>query len=162
MRSINISLDVKGGVYMIRTVVCEKEGCSGSRFNIVTDANKIILTCDQCNNKYSYDISYYDYIMLSNCSKCNNDTFKVFRDVEKDGVYATCTECGSVPEKVYIDPDGVQVSYEGKLLNDIKNTLHLVEQRMYNLEVNIQDLEKGQGMLEHSIAYINRYLIDRD
>ncbi|MGL5354391.1 MAG: hypothetical protein ACRDA5_13910 [Clostridium sp.] len=147
---------------MIRTVVCEKEGCSGSRFNIVTDANEIILTCNQCESKYNYDISYYDYIMLSNCSKCNNTTFKVFRDVEKDGIYATCTECGAVPEKVYIDPDGVQVSYESKLLNDIKNTLHLIEQRMCNLEVNIQDLEKGQGMLEQSIAYINRYLIDRD
>ena len=28
---------------MIRTVVCEKEGCSGSRFHIVTDNNEIVL-----------------------------------------------------------------------------------------------------------------------
>ena len=147
---------------MIRTVVCEKEGCSGSRFHIVTDNNEIVLTCDQCKSKNKYDISYYDFIMLSNCSKCNNDTFKVFKDTDRDGIYATCTECGAVPEKVYIDPDGAQVSYEGKLLNDIKDTLHLVEQRMCNLEVKVQDIERGQGMLEQSLAYINRYLIDRD
>ncbi|MEG1483703.1 hypothetical protein [Clostridium sp.] len=147
---------------MIRTVVCEKEGCSGSRFNIVTDNNEIVLTCDQCKSKYNYDVSYYDFIMLSNCSKCNNNTFKVFKDADKDGIYATCIECGSLPGRLYIDPDGTQVSYEGKILNDIKNTLHLVEQRICNLEVNVQDVERGQGMLEQSLAYINKYLIDRD
>lgn len=146
---------------MIRTVVCEKEGCSGSEFYIVTDNNEIVLTCDKCDNKYNYDISYYDFIMLSTCSKCNNDRFKVFKDLERDGVYGTCTKCGAAPEKIYIDADGVQVSYEGKLLNDIKDTLHQVEQRMCNLEVKIQDIEAGQGMLEQSLAYINRYLSDR-
>ena len=145
---------------MIRTVVCEKEGCIGSRFNIVTDNNEIVLTCEECKCKYNYDISYYDFIMLSNCSKCNNDTFKVFKDTEKDGIYAMCTECGAVPEKVYIDPDGIQVSYEGKILNDIKNTLHLVEQRIYNLELKMKDIEVGQGMLEQSLAYATRYLIN--
>lgn len=147
---------------MIRTVVCKKEGCSGSRFHVVTDDNEIILTCDQCKSKYNYSISYYDFIMLSNCSKCNNDIFKVFKEAEKEDIYLTCTECGGAPGKVYIDSYGVQVSYEGKVLNDIKDTLHLVEQRMCNLEVNIQDIEKGQGMLEQSLAYINRYLIDCD
>ncbi len=130
---------------MIRTVVCEKNRCSGSRFKIVTDNNELLLTCDKCNSQYNHDISYYDFIMLSNCSKCNNDTFKVFKDADRDGIYATCTECGAAPEKIYIDPNGVQVSYEGKLLNDIKGTLDLVEQRMCTLEIKIKDIERGQG-----------------
>ena len=65
---------------MIRTVVCEKEGCSGNTFLIETQGNNLVLTCEHCKSKYEFDISYYDFIILSNCSKCNNDTFKVFRD----------------------------------------------------------------------------------
>lgn len=84
---------------MIRTVVCEKEGCSGNTFFIETKENNLSLTCTNCKCKYEFDISYYDFIILSNCSKCNNDTFKVFRDTEKEGIYAKCVECGSTPEK---------------------------------------------------------------
>ena len=82
---------------MIRTVVCEKEGCSGNTFFIETQGNNLVLTCEHCKSKYEFDISYYDFIILSNCSKCNNDTFKVFRDTEKEGIYAKCVECGSTP-----------------------------------------------------------------
>ena len=121
-----------------------------------------MLTCEHCKGKYEFDISYYDFIILSNCSKCNNDTFKVFRDTEKEGIYAKCVECGSTPEKIYIDSDGIQVSYEAKLLNDIKELMYLLEQRICNLEVKLQDLESSQGILEESLAYINRYLVEKN
>ncbi|AYE34188.1 hypothetical protein [Clostridium septicum] len=147
---------------MIRTMVCQKEGCSGNRFRIQADDGKIQLTCDQCKSKYYIETSSDDVIMLPNCSKCNNETFKIFRDVNKKAVYAKCTECGSEPEMMYIDSDGTQVSYEAKLLNDIKEVMSLVEQRMCNLERNVQDLEQGQDMLEQSLAYINRYIVERD
>lgn len=58
--------------------------------------------------------------------------------------------------------DGVQVSYEAKLLNDIKQIMNLVEQRIYNLEVNVKDLESSQNILEQSLAYINRYLVEKN
>ena len=146
---------------MIRTVVCEKEGCSGNTFFIETDNNNLKLTCKNCGSQYESDISYYDFTMLSNCSKCNNDTFKVFRDLDKEGVYVKCAECGSTPEKIYIDSDGVQVSYEIKLLSDIKEVMYLIEQRVCNLEMRIQDLERGQSTIEESLAYVNKYLIDK-
>ncbi|GAB6168554.1 hypothetical protein JCM1393_10140 [Clostridium carnis] len=147
---------------MIRTVVCEKEGCSSNRFYIQNKDNRLELICNQCKAKYQLDISQHDFIMLPNCSKCNNEIFKVFKDTEKKSVYAKCIECGGIPEKVYIDSDGIQVSYEGKLLNSIKETMELVEQRMHNLEVNVKDLEQGQGLLEQSLAYINRYLVNQN
>ncbi|MGL5378493.1 hypothetical protein [Clostridium sp.] len=147
---------------MIRTVVCQKEGCSGNRFYIQSEESKIQLICNECKTKQEIEVDNHDFMMMPNCSNCNNETFKVFRDVDKAGVYAKCTECGSEPEKIYIDPDGIQVSYEAKLLNDIKEIMYLVEQRIYNLEMNIQDLERGQGILEQSLAYINRYIVDQD
>lgn len=147
---------------MIRTVVCEKEGCSGNTFFIETENNNLKLTCNHCNSEYFLDISYYDFIMLSNCSKCTNDTFKVFRDTEKEGVYVKCVECGAAPEKIYIDSDGIQVSYEAKLLNDIKELMYLVEQRICNLEVKMQGFESSQAVLEESLAYINRYLVEKN
>ena len=81
---------------------------------------------------------------------------------EKEGIYAKCVECGSTPEKIYIDSDGIQVSYEAKLLNDIKELMYLLEQRICNLEVKLQDLESSQGILEESLAYINRYLVEKN
>ena len=53
--------------------------------------------------------------------------------VDNKGIYAKCVECGSTPEKVYIDSDGIQVSYESKLLNDIKDAFKLLD--------NIKDKE---------------------
>lgn len=147
---------------MIRTVVCEKDGCSGNTFFIQTDGDNLVLTCQNCSSKYEFDISYYDFTILSTCSKCNNDVFKIFRDTDKEGIYAKCVECGASPEKIYIDSDGIQVSYEGKLLNDIKELMYLVEQRICNLEVKLQDLESSQGILEESLAYINRYLVEKN
>lgn len=147
---------------MIRTVVCQKGGCSGNRFFIQSDDDKVQLICNQCKSKYIIDVNHQECIMLPNCANCNNNIFKVFRDVDKCSVYAKCTECGGEPQKIYIDSDGIQVSYESKLLNDIKGTMNLVEQRLHNLEIKIKDLERGQGILEQSLAYINRFLVDQD
>lgn len=143
---------------MIRTVVCKKDGCSGNEFNIITEDNRLKLACKDCGSIYYYDVSYYDFAMLSACSKCNNDTFKVFTDVEKEGIYAKCTKCGAPPEKVFIDDEGIQVTYEAKLLHDIKQLMQQIDQRVCNLEMKVDGLEKGQELLEESLAYINRYM----
>lgn len=147
---------------MVRTIVCEKGGCSGNRFYIESNDEKIELICSQCKSKYNIDVNTNEYVVMSNCSKCNSNTFKVYRDIDKKNVYIECSKCGSTPKKFYIDYDGVQVSYEEKLLSEIQQTMRLVEQRIYNLEGNIKDLESGQAVLEQSLAYINRYLIEKN
>lgn len=143
---------------MIQTIVCKKDGCSGNEFRIVTEDNKLKLTCKDCGSIYYYDVSYYDFMMLANCTECNNDTFKVFNNLDEQGIYAKCTKCGAPPEKIFIDDDGVQVTYEGKLLQDIKQFMYQIDQRICNLELKIDGLEKGQELLEESLAYINRYM----
>lgn len=147
---------------MIRTFVCEKDGCSGNRFFLESEEDSVNLICSQCKSRYNINIRSSDYLLLPNCSNCNNDIFKVYKDIEKDNIYLKCSKCGAVPEKIYIDSDGVQVSYESKLLNDIKQIMNLVEQRIYNLEVNVKDLERSQNILEQSLAYINRYLVEKN
>lgn len=143
---------------MVRTVVCKKDGCSGNEFYITTKDNKLMLTCKECGNVYYYDVGNYEFTMLSNCQKCNNDVFKVFHDLDKGTVYAKCTKCGYPPEKVYIDAEGVQVSYDAKLLQDIRQLMNQIDQRVCNLEMKIEGLEKGQELLEESLAYINKYM----
>lgn len=147
---------------MIRTFVCEKEGCSGNTFYLQNKDNKLHLTCNQCQSSYYEDISNHDFIMMPNCSKCNSEVFKIFRDIENKGVYVKCIECGGVPEKIYVDSDGVQVSYEAKLLNELKDIMCLIEQRISSVEMNINTLERGQGIVEQSLAYINRYIVEKD
>ena len=146
---------------MIRTVVCKKDGCKGNEFYIVTEDNKLKLTCRECGSNYYYDVSQYDFTMLSNCEKCNNDVFKVFVDLEKKGAYAKCTKCGYPPEKVFIDAEGIQVTYEAHLLQDIKQLMNQIDQRVCNLEMKIEGLEKGQELLEESLDYINRYMSEK-
>lgn len=143
---------------MIRTVVCEKEGCNSNSFYIRSEDNKLNLICTQCESKYDFDVSYYEFTMLSNCCSCNNDTFKVFKDTEKEGVYAKCTKCGNPPDNIYIDSDGNQVSYENKILNDIKEIIYRVDQRVFNLERKIEGLESGNELLEESLAYVTKFL----
>ena len=147
---------------MIRTIVCEKDGCSGNEFMIETENGYLKLTCDKCKSKYEVDVSFYDFVILSNCSKCNNDKFKIFRDTETNNVYIKCTKCGDAPQKVYVDADGVQISYEAKLLNEIKESILLMERRLSTLEGKIQGVESGQAVLEESLAYINRYLVEKN
>ena len=85
---------------MVRTVVCQKEGCSGNSFYIETIDDKLQVICKECGNKYIFDISYYDFVMISSCSKCNNETFKIFRDIEKGGIYAKLC-------KIQFDPSNI-------------------------------------------------------
>lgn len=147
---------------MLRTFVCEKEGCSGNSFFIESFEENLNLVCYHCKTKYENKKISEEYIILPTCSSCNNEIFKVYQETEKNKIFFKCVKCGSVPEKIFLDSDGVQVSYEVKLLNDIKEVMKLVEQRIYNLESSVKDLENGQGVVEQSLAYINRYLIDRD
>jgi len=147
---------------MLRTFVCEKEGCSGNSFLIESNQEKSNLVCCHCHSKYQNDELIEGYVMLPTCSNCSNEIFKVYKDTDNNKIFYKCIKCGSVPEKIFLDSDGVQVSYEIKLLNDIKEVMKLVEQRIYNLEGNVKDLENGQGLLEQSLAYINRYLIEKD
>ena len=127
---------------MIRTVVCEKEGCSGNIFSIESEDGRLKLICKNCSSEYYLDTNYYDFIMLSICSKCNNDGFKIYRDTENN--------------------NGNQVSYETKVLNDVKDLLYKIEQRIYGMEVKIQDLQGSQNILEESLAYINKYLVEKN
>ena len=60
-----------------------------------------------------------------------------------------------------MDADGVQVSYEGKLLHDIIELMCQVEQRICNLEIKVEQVERAQEMLEESIAYINKYIVEQ-
>ena len=96
--------------------------------------------------------------MLSTCSSCNNDTFKVFKDTESNNIYAKCIVCGNPPENIFIDADGNQVSYEAKILNDVKDIVYRVEQRINNLERDVESLGSGQVLIEQSMAYINQFL----
>lgn len=143
---------------MIRTVVCQKEGCNGNSFYIKTEDNKLVLMCTECDSLYEFDVSYYEFTMLSNCCSCNNDTFKIFKDTEKEGIYAKCVKCGNPPEKIYVDTDGNQVSYNDKILNDVKEIIYRVDQRVCNLERKIEHLEGGQELIEESLAYVTKFL----
>lgn len=145
--------------FMIKTVVCKREGCSGNEFYIETIENKLKLVCKECRTEILIDINNNEFIMLPHCSECNNDVFKLFMDIENKKVYVKCTKCGAPPEMVYIDDDGVQVTYEVKLLQSIKLLMNRLDQRMCNLEVKLDALEKGQDILEESLAYINNYIV---
>ena len=56
----------------------------------------------------------------------------------------------------------MQVSYEAKLLNDIKELMHQLDQRIYSLEQKVQEIESGQNILEESLAYINKYIVEKN
>lgn len=146
---------------MIRTVVCQKEGCCGNKFYIETIDNNLQAVCRECESKYLFNTSSYDFTMISSCTSCKNDTFKLFRDIDKEEIYAKCSECGAPPDKLYLDADGVQVSYEAKILHEIKDIMCKVDQRVCNLELKIEATERGQGMIEESLAYINKYIIEQ-
>lgn len=143
---------------MMRTVVCKKDGCSGNEFYISMEEDKIKAKCKECGSIYFFDSGIDDFNMLSTCSNCNNDVFKLFRDPQKDRLYVKCIECGAPPERVFIDDEGIQVTYQEKLLHDIKYLMQQIDQRVCNLELKVEGLEKGQELLEESLAYINKYM----
>lgn len=145
---------------MIRTVVCKKDGCSGNNFFIETVDDKIRATCRECGEKSDYNLNDVGYYLISNCKVCKNEAFKLFIDTDKNTVFAKCVECGEPPEKIFIDEYGNQISSEERVLNEVKEALYAVNQRMCNLEIKIEDMEKGQGILEESLAYINRYIME--
>ncbi len=116
------------------------------------------VVCKECNSEYKYETENNSLLMLSTCSNCNNDTFKVFKDTESNNIYAKCIVCGNPPENIFIDADGNQVSYESKILNDIKDMVYRVEQRISNLEREVESLGSGQVLIEQSMAYINQFL----
>lgn len=143
---------------MIRTIVCQREGCNGNAFYINSHDGEMRLVCRECNNEYKYETSNDSLLVLSNCSSCNNDTFKVFKDTESNKIYAKCMSCGNPPENILVDADGNQITYETKVLNDVKEIVYRVEQRISNLEREVESLGNGQVLIEQSVAYINQFL----
>lgn len=143
---------------MIRTIVCQREGCNGNAFYINSHDGEMSLVCRECNSEYKYETSNDSLLVLSNCSSCNNDTFKVFKDTETNKIYAKCMSCGNPPENILVDADGNQITYETKVLNDVKEIVYRVEQRISNLERDVESLGNGQVLIEQSVAYINQFL----
>ncbi|MGL5634642.1 MAG: hypothetical protein ACRDDL_06240 [Sarcina sp.] len=147
---------------MIRTVVCEKEGCTGNSFHIDSKNHNVSVLCTNCGSDYEYDYNEDGFTLLSNCSSCNSERFKVFKDTKLEKIYIKCVKCGNPPEKVLVDSDGVQISFNEKLLLDIKQIVLGLDQKVMNLENKVQDLENGQSLSEVSLAYITKFLTDRD
>lgn len=145
---------------MIRTVVCQRDGCSGNNFFIESTDNKLRATCRECGEKSDYILNDVGYYLVSSCNECKNEAFKLFVDTEKKTVFAKCVECGEPPEKIFVDEYGNQISSKERILNEVKEALYSVNQRMCNLEIKVENIEKGQGILEESLAYINRYMIE--
>lgn len=143
---------------MITTIVCKEDGCDGNSFYVKDGEEELQLTCIKCNKFGSIPRNKQMFTMLSNCSSCSNETFKVFKDTEGDNIFLKCIKCGNPPEKVYIDDDGVQVSYESKILNDMKYNLYRLNENLQGLEDKINSLESGQNLLEQSLAYITKFL----
>ncbi len=146
---------------MIRTLVCQREGCSGNQFYIESTENKIKAICRECKNVSEFDMDNYGLKVISSCSACKNDLFKLFHETETGKIYAKCSKCGAPPMKVYIDFDGIQISYEEKLLNEVKNIMCEIEQKICNLEIKMEMIERGQEVLEESLAYINQYMLQQ-
>ncbi len=143
---------------MIRTKVCEREGCRGNSFNICTEEDKLLLTCVECGEKYMEDAAIYDYVMLSNCCNCNNDSFKIFKETQKPGLYAKCTSCGNPPDKLYIDESGTQLSYEQKKLGELKDLISRLGERLDNIEDKADLLAAEQQVIQQSLGYIAEFV----
>ena len=112
-------------------------------------------------NLNNYENAAKNYLSLT-CSIFNGtnvvQTYEAVKDTESNNIYAKCIVCGNPPENIFIDADGNQVSYESKILNDIKDMVYRVEQRISNLEREAESLGSGQVLIEQSIAYINQFL----
>jgi len=39
--------------------------------------------------------------------------------------------------------------------------MYHVDQRVCNLEIKVKNMERGQNILEESLAYINKYIVDK-
>ena len=112
------------------------------------------------------------FVMCLSITACDNSepneteevstSGEVIETVEETGkIYAKCSKCGAPPMEVYIDFDGIQISYEEKLLNEVKNIMCEIEQKICNLEIKMEMIERGQEVLEESLAYINQYMLQQ-
>ncbi len=142
---------------MIRTVVCEKEGCRGNSFFISNENEGLELICSECGEGYNMPINT-DYRILSSCTECSRDIFKIFKDGEKGTLYAKCTECGGPPHKVYVDESGVQVSYEQKRIEELKDMINNISQRLESLEDKADLLGADQQVMQQSLGYIADFI----
>ena len=61
-----------------------------------------------------------------------------------------------------MDQPEENLNLNGEVLNDVKDLLYKIEQRIYGVEVKIQDLQGSQNILEESLAYINKYLVEKN
>ena len=77
---------------MIRTLVCQREGCSGNQFYIESTENKIKAICRECKNVSEFDMDNYGLKVISSCSACKNDLFKLFHETETGKIYAKCSK----------------------------------------------------------------------
>ncbi|MDU5650940.1 MAG: glycogen/starch/alpha-glucan phosphorylase, partial [Clostridium perfringens] len=59
---------------MIRTIVCQRDGCNGNAFYINSHDGEMSVVCKECNSEYKYETENNSLLMLSTCSNCNNDT----------------------------------------------------------------------------------------
>lgn len=78
---------------MVNTVVCKKDGCIGNRFKISVQRLKIILICTECGGfeKYNKELNLN---IPTICRNCNEEIFKVSKDIEKREMYFECVDCG--------------------------------------------------------------------
>ena len=64
---------------MIRTIVCQRDGCNGNAFYINSHDGEMSVVCKECNSEYKYETENNSLLMLSTCSNCNNDTFRYLK-----------------------------------------------------------------------------------
>ena len=103
---------------------------------------KFAIISDQKNE---YTDQFDDVVIIENAQKNYMDKIRLLEICPYD-------------ENIFIDADGNQVSYESKILNDIKDMVYRVEQRISNLEREVESLGSGQVLIEQSMAYINQFL----
>ena len=123
---------------------------------IIKDSTGVEIENKQNDSKIMGNSGKESIGVLSRCTQ--NNVREVNKDTESNNIYAKCIVCGNLPENIFIDADGNQVSYESKILNDIKDMVYRVEQRISNLEREVESLGSGQVLIEQSMAYINQFL----
>lgn len=146
---------------MIRTFVCEKEGCNGNKFYIRNEGDNLYVKCKECGEEYCFDTSYYDFTMMSTCSRCGNEVFKIFKDTEKEGIYVKCSKCGNPPEKFYQDNKGNQITYEEKKLLDLQEFIYKIDEKIDRIEAQLNKVDEEQRFIEESMAYLNKFIASK-
>lgn len=146
---------------MIRTMVCEKEGCNGNKFYIKNEGEILYIKCMECGEEYTFDVSYNDYTLMSTCSKCGNDVFKIFKDTEKEGIIVKCAKCGNPPEKFFQDSKGNQITYEESKLQDIQESIYKIDEKLNKIDERLIKIDEEQRFIEESMAYLNKFIASK-